>query len=254
MAIIKTNEEKEILYEAGARLARVLDKVILKTKKGETGRELDAYAYRLITEGGDIPAFLNYTPEGARIPFPATLCVSVNDEVVHGIPGDTPFKEGDIVSLDIGLIHRGIVVDMARTIPIGEISQKEQDLLAVTKKALDAGIAAAHEGGRVGDIGDAIESAVAPSPFHIVSELGGHGVGHKVHEEPFIANVGKRGTGPKLSRGMMLALEPIVSLESPEIILHSDGYTIKTKDGSRSAHFEDTILITEEGVEIVTRV
>ncbi|MEX0933907.1 MAG: type I methionyl aminopeptidase [Candidatus Paceibacterota bacterium] len=253
MAILEKIEEREILREAGRRLALILEDTIAHVRVGVTPRFLDEYAYKRIVEGGDIPAFLNYTPEGAVSPFPASLCVSVNDEVVHGIPGDTPLKESDIVSLDLGLIHKALVVDMARTIAVGRISSEEEKLISITKEALKKGIEASCVGGHIGDIGSAVEKAVAPSGFRVVSELGGHGVGRRVHEEPFVPNVGTTGTGEEIVEGMVLALEPIVTIGSPEIILHKDGYTIKTKSGSRSAHFEDTILITKEGVEIITR-
>lgn len=253
MAIIKTEKEKKIARESGRRLAAVLYAVISKVAPGITPRELNAYAEELIKKGEDEPAFLGYKPNGAKEPYPATLCVSVNDEVVHSIPKDTMLKEGDVVGLDIGLTHKGFFTDMARTVPVGVIDKKAQKLIAVTKEALMSGIRAAKIGGRIGDVGSAIERCVKKNNFSIVEELGGHGVGRKVHEEPHIPNWGKKGAGAPLVEGMVLALEPIVNEGSRHIVLDSDGYTFKTKDGKRSAHFEDTILITKNGAEILTK-
>lgn len=253
MVIIK-KQEKQTLKEAGRRLASVLDKIISKVIVGATEKELDEYAYGLITGGGDSPAFLHYRPAGAGLPYPATLCVSVNDTVVHGIPKDYRIQEGDIVSLDIGLEHNGIIVDMAKTVPVGRIDAEARKLLQATEGALYRGIAAIRPGGRIGDIGSAISSFVKISGFTIVRELGGHGVGKKVHEEPFIPNFGKNGTGPLIKEGMVLAVEPIVNEGSGDIVEMPDGYTLKTKDGKRSAHFEHTILVTPEGGEIITKI
>lgn len=253
MAIIKTEKEKNIARESGRRLAAVLHKVIQTVAQGVTPRELDKYAERLIKEGGDEPAFLGYTPRCAKTPYPASLCVSVNDEVVHGIPGDRTLKEGDLVSLDLGLIHKGFITDMARTVPVGIIDGDAKKLIEVTRKALAAGIKAARVGGHVGDIGNAVEKTVKKGGFKIVKELGGHGVGRRVHEEPYIPNYGKKGTGVELEDGMVLALEPIVNEGDSRVFLDKDGYTFKTQDGKRSAHFEDTILITKNGAEILTK-
>ncbi|MBI2047674.1 MAG: type I methionyl aminopeptidase [Parcubacteria group bacterium] len=253
MATIRAEEEKQIARESGRRLAAILYKVIEKVVHGITPRELDTYAEKLIRDGGDEPIFLGYKPGGAKMPYPATLCVSVNDEVVHGIPKGVPFKKGDIVGIDIGLQHKGFITDMARTVPDGVIDAKAQKLIAVTKEALVCGVKAAKTGAYVGDIGHAVSSHVKKNKFSIVEELGGHGVGKKLHEEPHIPNYGKKGTGVELREGMVLALEPIVNEGSRHVVLDSDGYTFKTKDGKRSAHFEDTILITKKGAEILTK-
>ena len=253
MAIIKTEKEKKIARESGRRLATVLYQVMERAAPGVTSRELDQYAKGLIKEGGDEPAFLGYKPSGAKIPFPASLCVSINDEVVHGIPDDHVLKEGDIVGLDLGLKHKGFITDMARTISVGVVDKNAQKLIEVTQKALSEGIKSIHVGGHVGDIGSVIEKTVKKGGFKIVEELGGHGVGAKVHEEPYIPNYGKKGTGPELVEGMVLALEPIVNEGDSRIFLEKDYYTFKTKDGKRSAHFEDTILITKNGAEIITK-
>lgn len=252
MAIINTKQEKNIARESGKRLAVVLSKIIKRVASGVTPRELDEYAERLIREGGDTPAFLGYKPSGARMPYPATLCVSVNGDVVHGIPNEAPLQEGDIVSLDIGLTHKGFVTDMARSVLVGDADVKAKKLIAVTQEALKCGIAAARAGNYVGDIGFAIESYVKKNKFSVVKELGGHGVGRNVHEDPYIPNFGKKGMGALLLEGMVLAIEPIINEGSPDVYLDKDGYTFKTRDGKRSAHFEDTILITKNGSEVLT--
>ncbi len=253
MSIVRTEKEKNIARESGRRLAAVLCAVIKNVSQGVSSRELDAYAEQLIKEGGDKPAFLNYKPRGAKRPYPATLCISVNDNVVHGIPDETFFEDGDIVGLDIGLSHKGFITDMARTISVGSVDAGARKLIAATREALDRGIAAVRPGAHIGDIGYAIETYIKKSGFSIIEELGGHGVGKKVHEEPYIPNWGKAGEGVEIVEGMVLALEPIVNEGSRYVALDRDGYTFKTKDGKRSAHFEDTILVTKNGAEILTR-
>lgn len=252
--IIKTAEEIEILREGGKRLATVLDKVKEKVAPGVSAYELDQYAYALIKEMGDEPAFLNYTPEGISYPYPASLCVSINAEVVHGIPKkEIILKEGDIVSIDCGLKHKGLFTDHAMTVPVGKISPELKQLIKVTREALDAGIKSARGGNTVGDIGYAIENFVKPYGYGIVDILSGHGVGRAVHEDPYVPNFGKRGEGPKLVPGMVLALEPMLNLGSKYVVLEDDEYTFTTRDGKPSAHFEHTILITEGKAEILTK-
>lgn len=253
MSLIKTSEEIEILKEGGRRLSCVLDEVIENVAPGVTTKELDDLAEKRIRELGDTPSFLNYTPKGNRNPFPASLCTSVNEEVVHGIPGDRVLQEGDIIGLDIGLIHKGLFVDMAKTVPVGTITEDEQKLLQITKEALYKGIDVARSGSRIGAIGAAIEGYVTPFGYGIVRELGGHGVGHAVHEEPYIPNYGDKNAGVEMQPGMVLALEPMFTLESPKIKVLGDEYTIVSKDKSKSAHFEHTILITENDPIILTK-
>ena len=252
---ITTAEQRAILIEAGKRLARVLEALRAKVAPGVSAEELDDLAEQLIREGGDTPAFLGYTPDGARRPFPATLCVSINDEVVHGIPNEDPktLKEGDIVGLDLGLVHEGIIVDAAITVAVGTIDEASKKLMHATEEALAAGIRAVRPGAYVGDIGHAIQEVIEHAGFAVVRELGGHGVGERVHEDPFIANFGRPGTGPGLALGMVLALEPIASLGKAAVSLGPDGYTYRTKDGSRSAHFEHTILIEKDSALVVTK-
>ena len=251
--IIKTKEQIEIIREGGKILAKVLAKVAKKVKPGISTFELDKYAFDFIKEEGATPAFLNYRPEGAPKAFPASICISVNNEIVHGIPTkDTILKEGDIVSLDLLLKHNGYFTDHAVTVPVGKITKKDQKLLDDTKGALEAGIWAAVGGATVGDIGFAIEKFVAKR-YGIVRELSGHGVGKKIHEDPYVPNYGKKGRGQKLIPGMIIAVEPMLNIGKAGIISMSDGWTIKTADGSRSAHFEHTILITEGEPEILTK-
>ena len=251
---IRTSEERDKLIEAGKRLGHVLREVAAKVAPGISTDELDDLAERLIREGGDTPAFLGYTPEGASRPYPATLCVSTNDEVVHGIPNEAmkTLAEGDIVGLDLGLIHDGVVVDAAVTVPVGKIDKESLELMRVTQDALANGIAAAKVGGHVGDISHAIESTFKGTKFSIVKALGGHGVGDQVHEEPFVPNYGKAGEGPELVEGMVLALEPIANAGKGSVSIAVDGYTYRSRDGSRSAHFEHTILLEKEGARIIT--
>lgn len=253
MAKFKTTEEIALLRESGRRLGAVLRALREAIKPGITTKSLDEIAVRLIRAGGDIPPFLGYTPHGARTPFPASLCVSINDEIVHGIPGDRVLKEGDIVGLDLGIAHKGMISDAAITVPVGKVSAEDMELIRKTEESLEAGIRAARVGGRIGDISAAIEAVGRKKGYGIVEELGGHGVGHFVHEDPYVPNFGRKGTGPLLKPGMVLALEPMFTLGSRHIRLMPDGYTIVTEDGARAAHFEHTIAITEEGVEVLTR-
>src|SRR6185503_8534547 len=221
MIIIKTPEEIEILREGGRRLASILHKVKEKVAPGISTKDLDLYAEKLIKENGDTPAFLNYRPEGAKTAFPASLCVSVNDEVVHGIPNKKRiFKEGDIVSLDLGLKHKGLFTDMAITVPVGKINASAAKLIDVTEKALRVGINAARVGNTTGDIGNAVERFIkASGSYGIVEVLSGHGVGRRIHEDPYIHNFGKKGTGEKLVPGMVVALEPMINLGTKEVTI-----------------------------------
>ena len=255
MIIIKTPQEIEILREGGKRLAAVLYKVKEMIKPGISTKDLDDYAFKLIKELGDDPAFLNYLPDGAGFPYPASLCVSVNNEVVHGIPNAKKIlKEGDIVSIDLGLKHKGLYTDMALTAPVGRINGASGKLIKVTEEALYAGIKAAEGGYRVGDIGNTIENFVRPHGYGIVEVLSGHGVGRALHEDPYIPNFGKAGTGAKLAPGMVIAIEPMLNAGTKNVVLDKDGYTFRTGDGKKSAHFEHTILVTEGSPEILTRI
>ncbi len=251
--MIKTPDEVNILREGGRRLARILSAVAALVKPGVSARELDDHARALIHAGGDQPSFLNYRPAGAHRSFPAALCVSVNDAVVHGIPSDTILQEGDIVGLDLGIKHGGLFTDAALTVAVGAIDDAARALIDATRESLMHGIQAARVGNTVGDIGHAIQTFIEPLGYGIVRELAGHGVGYAVHEEPFVPNYGKAGKGIKLLPGMVLAIEPMVNEGAPHVLLGEDKFTFKTSDGSRSAHFEHTIVILEDGpAEILT--
>ena len=254
MITIKTKEDIAILREGGKRHAEILRELAAMVKPGIHSSQLEDRARELISQGGDKAAFLDYTPAGSKRPYPAALCVSVNDEVVHGIPNenDKVLKEGDIVSLDLGLVHKGLITDAAITVPVGKISPELEKLLEVTKKALMAGIKAAKGGKRVGDIGNAIEREAVPFKYGVVEELSGHGVGYDVHEDPYVPNFGEPGKGDALKPGMVIAIEPMFNLGTARVKLDSDGYTFRTKDGKPSAHFEHTVVITKSGAEILT--
>lgn len=254
MIRIKTPEEIEILREGGERHGLILRELASQVRPGASALVLEEETLRLVREGGDKPAHLNYTPRGAGRPYPAALCVSVNDEIVHGIPNEAEkiFKEGDVVSLDLGLVHKGLITDAAITVPCGAIDDESRELLEIARRALEAGIKAALPGNTVGDIGAAISAVVKESKFSLARDLVGHGVGFAVHEEPYVPNVGRAGKGGKLVPGLVIAIEPMVNAGGPDIKVTEDGYTIKTRDGSRSAHFEHTVAITEKGNIILT--
>jgi methionyl aminopeptidase len=248
---LKNDNDIKILRESGKRLARVLKAVTAEVRPGVTTKYLNDFVYKMIIDMGDEPAFLNYKPFGADYPYPGSICISVNDEVVHGIGGDRVLKEGDIVGLDGGVKHKGMISDSAVTVPVGKISREDQELLDVTKNALMAGIKAAVVGNYVNDISRAIEKSI-PKKYGIVKILSGHGVGYKVHEEPYVPNFDDGVKGPKLVPGLVLALEPMVTLGTDEVYLADDGYTFITRDNKNAAHFEHSILITEKGPEILT--
>jgi len=251
--IIKTQKEISAMRTCGKRHAEILEKLSAMVKPGISTAELDLAAHTMILEFGDTPAFLNYKPSGAKFPFPATLCVSVNDEIVHGIPDKNKIlREGDIVSLDLGIHHDGIFTDAAVTVPVGKISRELENLIAMTEEALQVGIAAAKPGATTGDVGYAIESFVNKK-YGIVREFSGHGVGRKIHEDPYVPNFGKPGKGEKLVPGMTIAIEPMLNIGTANIEMLDDHWTIVTRDGKPSAHFEHTILITETGNEILTK-
>jgi methionyl aminopeptidase len=214
---------------------------------GMTGKEIDLLARTELSALGGVPAFLGY--QG----FPASICISVNDAVVHGIPNDKPFKSGDIIGFDFGVIYDGMITDAARTLIIGQTSSVNQKLVDATKRSLDNAINAVKNGCSVGDIAQAAQDVLENANLGIVRDLVGHGVGHQVHEEPEIPNYGVAGTGSRLKSGMTIAIEPMATLGDWKVVLDPDGWTIRTRDGSLSAHFEDTILITDTDAEILTR-
>lgn len=269
MITIKTKKDIAILREGGKRHAEILRQLSAMVEPGLPVIELENRARKLVVEGakgdgkdGDKPAFLNYQPRGAARPYPAALCVSINDEIVHGIPnepnggdvnaGGKILKEGDIVSMDLGLIHKGLITDSAVTVAVGKISDEYTKLLKVTKDGLMAGIKAAKAGKRVGAISEAIQRVGVAAGYGIVEDLSGHGVGYEVHEDPYVPNFGTSKKGAILKPGMVLALEPMFNLGTKNVTMDSDGYTFRTADGKASAHFEHTIVITKSGAEILT--
>lgn len=254
--IAKTELEISIVRESGKRLGNILQKLASLVKSGISTGFLDERAANLIREAGGDAVFKGYKAYGSRGAYPAHVCVSTNDEIVHGIPRtDRILKEGDIVGLDIGMRYpsrTGLVTDTAVTVPVGSISPEAKKLLLATKEALYAGIAAAHVGGRMGDIGAAIQARLEKDKLGIIRELVGHGVGKKLHEDPYVPNYGTEGEGEVLKEGMVLALEPMATLGSSRIVLDKDGWTYKTKDGSLAGHFEHTIIIRKSGTEVLT--
>ncbi len=249
----KSSAEITTLREGGKRLAEILNKIAKVAKPGVKTGDLDKLARELIKQNGDEASFLNYQPAGAPAPYQFALCVSVNDEVVHGMPSERILQNGDIASLDLGLKHDGLFTDMALTVSVGEITREAQELLDTTKQALAQGILAARPGAHISDIGAAIEAVAKEHKYGLVRDLGGHGVGYKVHEEPMIANFGPGGEGPVIQPGWVLAIEPMLNLGGWRVKFLDDGYTVKTADHSLSAHFEQTIVVTEKGAEILTR-
>ena len=254
MAItIKTEEDIVLLREGGKILASILDELEKEAKVGNTTLDIDDKAMELMESYGVEPMTLGYHPHFAPRPYPAATCVSINDVLVHGIPNEDPVEimDGDLVSIDVVIAYKGMVVDSARTVGVGDISEDAKQLLLVTRKALSAGIDAAQAGGRVSDIGAAIEKVV-PKRFGLVDTFAGHGVGYDLHEEPEVPNFKTFGNSPKLEPGMVLAIEPMITLGSKEVEILPDGYTAVTVDGSLSAHMEHTVLITKDGPEILT--
>ncbi|MFA5737041.1 MAG: type I methionyl aminopeptidase [Candidatus Paceibacterota bacterium] len=252
MIRLKTKADIEVLKESGKRLSNILFQIAKAVKPGVKTRELDDLALSLIRKNGDKPAFLDYRSEGSPLAYPAALCVSINEEIVHGVPGERVLQAGDIVGLDLGLNHKGFFTDMAMTVPVGEISDEDKKLIKVAKQALEVGIKAAKSNGHIGDISAAIQKYVEGEDLNVVRELAGHGVGYAVHEDPFVPNYGRPHTGEKLKPGLVLAIEPMVTAGSGRIVLEEDGFTFSTRKGENSAHFEKTIAITEKGVIILT--
>jgi methionyl aminopeptidase len=250
MIPIKTAKEVEKMRQACRTASDVLDRVSELIRPGITTKEVDEAAADFMAEAEVKSAFLGYRL-GHRV-FPGNICISLNDEVVHGIGSQRRVQYGDIVKLDIGVIQDGWVGDTATTIPAGMIEERVEQLLRVTETALERAIKVALEGMRLGDICAEIEDEAVRNRFSVVREFVGHGVGRKLHEEPQIPNYGKRGSGPKLKAGMTLAIEPMINMGAAEVRLLEDGWTVQTADRLPSAHFEHTVLITKEEPEILT--
>lgn len=249
MIIRKSPEELDKMRRSGRILAGTIDEVLEAVTPGATTADLNAVAEHRIRAEGAVPSFLGYKG------FTASICASLNDEIVHGIPSPTRvLAEGDILSLDFGAIWEGYHSDSAVTVFVGGQAPSEEvaRLVATTERALHAGIAAAQPGGRLSDIGSAIELVAVPEKLGIIREYGGHGIGRSMHEDPFISNFGKPGRGPDLRPGLVLAIEPMFTLAGEETRTLDDDWTVVTADGSLSAHFEHTVAITEDGPEILT--
>lgn len=247
MIELKSPAQIERMRRAGKIVAETLDLMRKTVRPGVTTGELDRLAEEYIRKCGAVPAFKGYNG------FPATLCASVNEQVVHGFPGLRTLQSGDIISIDCGAVIDGYVGDAAITLPVGEISEDLQKLLKVTEESLMFGIAQAIKGNRLYDVSHAVQTHVEANGFSVVRDYVGHGIGREMHEDPQIPNYGKPGRGPRLEIGMVLAIEPMVNLGTYEVKTLSDHWTVVTKDGKASAHFEHTVAITENGPEILTR-
>jgi methionyl aminopeptidase len=245
---VKTDQEIIWMRESGQMLATVLEASAAYAAVGMTTKELADFAAAETKKLGAIPAFLG------QYGFPDVMCISVNDEVVHGVPGKYVLKDGDIVSMDFGIKHNGMITDAARSVIVGTANKAKHKLIDTTAASLDAGIAVLKDGVLVGDIAAAIQAVLADGGLGIVRDLVGHGVGHQLHEDPNIPNYGRAGTGPQLKAGMTIAIEPMATLGAHKVFTADDGWTIQTSDGSLAGHFEDTILITKNGYEILTRI
>jgi len=245
-AVIKAADEIACMRRAGRLAARAIREVARAVAPGVTTGELDRTAEAYIRDGGGVPSFKDYRG------YPASICTSVDDEVVHGIPGPRVLVEGSIVSVDLGVFLEGFHADVALTVPVGEVKPEVRRLLAVTGRALEAGVAAARPGGFLGDIGWAVQSVVEAAGFSVVRDYAGHGIGRALHEDPQVPNVGRPRTGIALRPGVTLAIEPMVNAGAPGVTLEADGWTVRTLDRTRSAHEEHTVAVTPDGPMILT--
>ncbi len=249
----KTEAETRDMRTSGRMLATILKLVTDRVVAEVTTKELALVAAGELKRLGGKAPFLHY-PGGRGVPsFPDVICISVNNEVVHGIPGPRELQNGDIVGLDFGVNYNGMITDSAVTVGVGKVSKEAKRLMRVTQQALQAGIHQVKAGGRVGDISAAVQTRLAADHLGVVEELAGHGVGHRLHEEPWIPNFGRAGTGVHLKAGMTIAIEPMATLGRKDVIWSNDGWTITTLDDSLAAHFEHTVLVTESGFEILTK-
>ena len=246
MISYKTKYEIDLMARAGRLLASVLPPLQAACEPGVRTIELDRIADKLIREGGAVPGFLGYNG------FPKSICVSINDEAVHGIPGSRKIGDGDLVSLDLGLVLEGFWADVGITVGVGNVSPEGRRLIKVTEEALYVGIAKAQPGGWLGDVSSAIQEHVEKAGFSVIRQFVGHGIGRQMHEDPQVPNFGRPGTPPRLKAGMTLAIEPMVNAGSYEVFMKPDGWTICTADGSLSAYFEHTVAITESGPLVLT--
>ena len=250
---IKSSREIDILRLGGRRLGAILRRLAAEVHSGISTFDLDILAERLIREQNGIPVFKGYIVKETAIPFPGSICASINEEVVHGIPRrDQTLRDGDIIGIDIGMRYRGLVTDTAVTVGVGKISSDAERLIRATREALDAGIAAVHSGATIGDIGCAVEARLKKDHLGIIRDLAGHGVGYELHEPPLIPNYGNRGAGAILKEGMVIAIEPMATLGGWRITLDNDGWTFRTRDRSLASHFEHSIAVTKDGAEVLT--
>jgi methionyl aminopeptidase len=247
MIVLKTPSELAVMRRASQTAATALQAVVQAVRPGVTTRELDKIAEDRIRAEGGVPSFLGYRG------YPASLCVSVNDEVVHGIPGRRRLKEGEIVSLDLGAIVEGFHGDLAVTVAVGRIAEGLKRLLRVTEDALEEGIRAVRPGGHLGDVSAAIQKYAERQGFSVVRDFAGHGVGRRLHEDPQVPNFGRPGNGILLRPGMTLAIEPMVNAGASDVTVDPDGWTVRTRDHKPSAHFEHTVAVTEAGADVLTR-
>jgi methionyl aminopeptidase len=245
--VIKTAGEIAMLDDANRIVHRVLDGLAALIAPGVTTGELDRYAEREIRAAGAAPAFLNYKG------YPATLCTSVNDVIVHGIPGGTRLEEGDIVGIDCGVLYNGYYGDAARTFAVGRVGAEANRLMDVTRQALELAVREVKPGARLGDIGAAVQRHVEAHGYSVVREFVGHGIGTALHEDPQVPNYGEPGHGPRLKPGVVLAIEPMVNAGGPGVKFDSDGWTARTEDGSLSAHYEYSVAVTESGARVLGR-
>ena len=248
MVPIKSDKEIQIMAENGKILASIMEELKKRVEPGISTQELNRVAETLILNSGGKPSFKGYED------FPATLCTSINEEIVHGTPSERKLKQGDILSLDIGIKLNGFHADMAITLPVGEIDPETRRLVRITKKVLKIGIKKAKIGNTINDIGNTIQRYVESQGFNVVRDLCGHGIGKELHEEPKILNYGKRHTGLKIKQGMVFCLEPMITMGDWKIKKTKDGFGYQTVDGSLSAHFEHTIAITKNGCQILTKI
>jgi methionyl aminopeptidase len=246
MIIRKSKAEVEKMRAAGLIVARVLERLSAMVEPGVTTRDLDHEAERMIRDAGAIPTFKGYHG------YPASICASINDEVVHGIPGKRKLREGDIIGIDCGATYLGYVGDSAVTVPVGKVSEELRRLIGITRESLFAAIGECRVGNRLGDVCNAVQSFVEPKGYTVVRNYCGHGIGRAMHEEPQVPNYGKPGTGPVLREGWVIAIEPMINLGAHDVRTLSDGWTVVTADGRPSAHFEHTVAITEDGPRILT--
>lgn len=253
MIIIKTEKEIKLMREGGRILAGIMDELGRAVAPGINTQKIDKLARKLVFANKGIPIFEGYGDP--KNPYPAAVCASINDEIVHGVPSKSRFlKEGDILKIDIGMKYKGLITDMARTFPVGKISPQAHKLIKITQESLDKGLEKIRAGAKLSDYSIVVDSFVRSHGFSVVRELVGHGVGRELHEDPSIPNFKTNGEGIILKEGMTLALEPMVNEGAWKIKLRSDGWTYVTTDGKLSAHFEDTVAVTKSGVEILTRI